>query len=637
MPSSNTPIQRQLMTMLMVISGLVLLTTSAALLAYEFVTYRQSAVGQLSTLGRIVASNSTAALAFANPDDARETLSALRAEPDILGATLYDASGQPFASYPEGRPVDNATPGPDGYRFEEGRLVGFEPVIEGDNDRLGTLYILRDMGALYDRLSLYAGIVAIVMGVSLLIAYLLSGRLQRQISQPILALAEVATAISVRQDFSVRAPRRGGAELGTLTDAFNHMLERIQAQREALQESEQSLATTLDSIADAVIATDTEGRILRMNPVAEQLTGWAMAESEGQPITEVFRAIHEETGEPAESPVRHVLRDGVVVGTSNHTALTSRDGQTRPIAHSGAPIRDAQGSVRGVVLVFRDQTEEREAQRMLLRSLQLEAQNLHMQEANRLKTEYLEKAVSQNRELEQALRALEEAQEELARKERLAVLGRLSGSVGHELRNPLGVMTNAVYFLTLVLKDPPEKVTEYLGILRHQIMLSEKIVGDLLDFARIKAPQRAVVDLRKLIDDQLARVTVPANVRVETRFPESTPKVEIDAIQIGQVVLNLITNAVQAMETSGGALTITAEPRDGSVRVAVEDSGTGVAEELRAKIFEPLFTTKARGIGLGLAVSRSLAQANGGELALGRGKGPGARFELDLPVTPGSG
>jgi signal transduction histidine kinase len=233
-------------------------------------------------------------------------------------------------------------------------------------------------------------------------------------------------------------------------------------------------------------------------------------------------------------------------------------------------------------------------------------------------------------------RELHEAQEELVRKERLATLGQLSSSVGHELRNPLGVMTNAVYFLEMTLKDVPQKVRDYLGILRTQVRLSEKIVSDLLDFARVKEPQRTAVALRQVVDEQLGRVTIPATVRVERDVPDTLPTVQVDAVQVGQVVLNLITNAAQAMEAAGGVLTLRAAANNGTVRLSVSDTGPGIAPENLAKVFEPLFTTKARGIGLGLSVSRSLAVANGGMLAVTSEPGHGAHFTLDLPTRVGA-
>jgi PAS domain S-box-containing protein len=144
-----------------------------------------------------------------------------------------------------------------------------------------------------------------------------------------------------------------------------HDLTKRRAAEEALQKSEESLRTTLDSIGDAVIATDTNGRVTRMNPVAERLTGWRIDEARGQPFSKVFDIKSEITGARAPNPVERVIREGIVVGLANHTALVARDGTTRPIADSAAPIRDAHGKLTGVVLVFRDQTEERAAERTI--------------------------------------------------------------------------------------------------------------------------------------------------------------------------------------------------------------------------------------------------------------------------------
>jgi len=227
---------------------------------------------------------------------------------------------------------------------------------------------------------------------------------------------------------------------------------------------------------------------------------------------------------------------------------------------------------------------------------------------------------------------LREAQAENVRQERLATLGQLSSSVGHELRNPLGVMSNAVYFLNATLADSGPKTTEYLGILKSQIALSEKIVADLLDFARVKPPQRERVSMSAIVDEQLKRVTLPPTVQMD-RMRMDDPRALVDPVQIGQVVLNLLTNAMQAMEDSGGTLQIRTEAQNGSVRLSVRDTGPGIPSENLAKVFEPLFTTKARGIGLGLSVSRSLARANDGDLAVTSIVGQGATFTLDVPAS----
>jgi signal transduction histidine kinase len=233
-------------------------------------------------------------------------------------------------------------------------------------------------------------------------------------------------------------------------------------------------------------------------------------------------------------------------------------------------------------------------------------------------------------ELEQAMVQLHDTQEQLVRREKLAMLGQLASGVGHELRNPLGVMTNAVYYLEMVQPDAPPDVQEYLGMLRAQIGLAEKIVGDLLDFSRVRPPRRDSAVVAEIVAAQQARLTVRSGVSLTVEAPADLPRVSVDVTQIGQIVFNLLVNAMQALEGRGGTIRVTATTSETHVRLHVDDDGPGVPPDLRAKIFEPLFTTKARGIGLGLAVSRSLAEANDGTLELDETAG-GARFTLSLP------
>lgn len=235
-------------------------------------------------------------------------------------------------------------------------------------------------------------------------------------------------------------------------------------------------------------------------------------------------------------------------------------------------------------------------------------------------------------QLSEALTQLEAAQKDLIRKERLATLGQLSSSVGHELRNPLGVMTNAVYYLEATQRDAPPKVREYLGIIRGQIRVSEKIVSDLLDYARIKPPQRSTVAVGPFIEEAMGRVMTPKSVTVVKEFG-GPPAMFVDSVQIGQIVINLLSNAVQAMEPDGGTMTIRTRLDGDRLAIDVTDTGSGITDENRDRIFEPLFTTKARGIGLGLAVSRSLARANNGDLSFESTLGRGTTFTLHVPIA----
>jgi len=241
-PLRDWPIKRKLTAILLLISGLVLLLTSAAFVTYEVVTFRQTIMIHLATRSRILAANSTAALAFANERDATELLGALQYDPHMVAAALYGRDGRVLATYPAAAAdLIPAVPQPDGYRFEGSRLVAFTPVAQGGNERLGTLYIASDTKAVSDALRLSGVIAIVVLAIALLAAYALATALQGRISGPILALAETATVVSTRQDYAVRAPKFGEDELGGLTDAFNQMLARIEDQNRALRASQDEL------------------------------------------------------------------------------------------------------------------------------------------------------------------------------------------------------------------------------------------------------------------------------------------------------------------------------------------------------------------------------------------------------------
>jgi signal transduction histidine kinase len=252
--------------------------------------------------------------------------------------------------------------------------------------------------------------------------------------------------------------------------------------------------------------------------------------------------------------------------------------------------------------------------------------------------------------VEERTRELREAQEQLVRHEKLAVMGQLAGSVGHELRNPLAVINNAVYFLKLVQPDAGEKIREYLDMIEREIHNAEMIIADLLDFARVPSADREAVSVSDLIHQTLERFPASANVEVTLDIPSDLPRVFVDRRQMIQVLGNLTVNACQAMKAGGkltilsrleetmddGPLTVDGKPssvhRLPSIVISVNDTGVGIPVENIKKLFEPLFTTKAKGIGLGLAVSRKLIEVNGGRIEVQSEAGVGTTFTVWLPV-----
>jgi signal transduction histidine kinase len=230
--------------------------------------------------------------------------------------------------------------------------------------------------------------------------------------------------------------------------------------------------------------------------------------------------------------------------------------------------------------------------------------------------------------LEEKTRALEAAQEALVRRERLATMGHLAGSVSHELRNPLGVIKNSVYYLKMVVPDE-ERVRKHLDILEREVATATRIITGMLDFARTTPATRVPTDLNGLVRDELDRPIVPDSIRVEQALAENLTPVMVDPDQIRLILNNLISNAIQAMP-NGGVLTVRTRPLEDTLEVTVADTGSGIAPDHLKRIFEPLFTSKSKGIGLGLSLAKRLAEANGGTIRVESTQGHGSRFVVEL-------
>jgi len=253
--------------------------------------------------------------------------------------------------------------------------------------------------------------------------------------------------------------------------------------------------------------------------------------------------------------------------------------------------------------------------------------------ARRLAEEELRKHHDHLEELvQERTRELEEAQEELVRKERLAVLGQLAGGVSHELRNPLGAIKNAAYLINMVIEHPEPEVKESLEMINREVAKSDRIITSILDYARPKPPAVQAVNVNQLLGDALSPGIVPDNIETVIRLDESLPLVMADPEQMARVFSNLILNAVQAMP-EGGRLTVSSAAADDKVAVSVEDSGAGIPKENLDKIFEPLFSTRAKGIGLGLAIARDMMERNGGNIEVHSEEGKGSTFTVKLPLA----
>ncbi len=241
-----------------------------------------------------------------------------------------------------------------------------------------------------------------------------------------------------------------------------------------------------------------------------------------------------------------------------------------------------------------------------------------------------------NEELQASNEELRAAQEQLIRSEKLAAIGQLAGGVGHELRNPLGAIKNAIYYVRgkvakseLGQKEP--QVIEFLDIMDDEVNSSNKIINDLLGFSRVGKPTVSPTRIERVIEDALSHLTVPENIEVVKKLDAGLPQVNVDTDQTRQVLVNMIMNAVQAMP-EGGRLTISAREEDKFLEVEISDSGCGIPQEVMNKIFDPLFTTKAKGIGLGLAVCKTVIDRHQGHIEVESEVGKGTTFTIRLPL-----
>jgi len=357
---------------------------------------------------------------------------------------------------------------------------------------------------------------------------------------------------------------------------------RMDATRESRRQKD-LLAVTLTSIGDAVILADTNAHIVYMNPVAERLTGWTLAEAASQPCASVFRIINEQSRAIVESPVEKVLRQGTIVGLANHTLLIRKDGSEVPIDDSGAPVREENGAVRGVVLIFRDFSEHKSAEQDLRRAKE------ELEQAARVKDQFL-------------------------------------ATLSHELRTPLTPVLTTLN-LWEASTDLPEDFRSDIVMLRRNIELEARLIDDLLDLTRIAQGKLSLnPELCDVHDILIAAIEVYRSeiqgkrLEVVTRFQARRRVVTADCARIQQVFWNIIKNATK-FTPEGGRITIeTRNDNEGRIVVSISDTGIGMSAEELTSVFKPFVqgTTDSHrrhgGLGLGLAIARAFTEAHGGTI-----------------------
>lgn len=377
---------------------------------------------------------------------------------------------------------------------------------------------------------------------------------------------------------------------------INMMIDDINGNIQEIEKEKEKLAVTLRSIGDAVIATDTEGKISMLNKVAELLTGWTLKEAIGKPVNEIFKIINEQTRELCENPVEKVIKSGEIVNLENHTILIAKDNTEKIIADSGAPIRDRNSKIIGAVLVFRDITEKSKTNQELQKSQKLES------------------------------------------------LGMLAGGIAHDFNNILTAIIGNVSIAKITLK-PEDDIYDLLTEVEKASQQAKNLTQQLLAFSKGGIPVTKAMFIQDLIKESVQFTLRGSNVKHEFSISDDLLPVEIDEGQINQVISNIILNAAQSMP-EGGKIEIRAKnaiidekyslpilAKNGKyLEISIKDHGIGIPEKHFPKIFDPYFTTKQKGNGLGLAIAHTIIKNHNGHIYFESKIGIGTTFYIYLPA-----
>ena len=366
------------------------------------------------------------------------------------------------------------------------------------------------------------------------------------------------------------------------------------------------LKAILDNAVDSIITIDERGIVESANQATQQLFGYAPEEIVGHNVNRLMPSpYHEEH----DGYLKNYLTTGdrKIIGSGREVIGRRKDGSAFPMHLAVSEI--VVGDRRMFTGIVRDITDLKEAEAELTKL-----------------NEGLEERV---RERTQELR---ETQAELVTKEKLATLGQVSGGIAHEIRNPLNAVKSSAYYLLNAKNPSPEKTKEHLDRIDRQVTIIDNVVTALSDVARLPDAQLKPVIIVTHLRAIVSSVSLPASVELVWQLPDELPEVMVDENQIPIVFRNLVRNARDAMP-DGGKLTVSATSNNGKVTIAVADTGIGIAPENLAHITEPLFSTKARGMGLGLAISRAIVDKNDGELKITSDLGRGSTFSVILQAS----
>jgi two-component system sensor histidine kinase/response regulator len=624
-------IRQKLTRIVLLTCGASILLACVVLAAYDVVASRRQLAEDLVQTAQTIAPNTSAGVSFLDVRAVSEVLGSLEAQSHVVSAGVYKSDGSVFATYVRADvPASQATVprvAADGAYSHFRNIEVFEP-IELNGERIGTIYLKSDLSPLYERAERSAVMLLIVIFVSFITAYLMASRLQRSISEPIVELARVAFARSVRKDFSIRATKRSDDEVGSLVDRFNEMLDQIAARETALQKAHDDLeirveertrelqkevserrhaekdleerGTFLDSLIKhtpvGIVAIDTKDAVEMCNPAFERLFRYRQKDICGRQLYELISA-------PDVDDEIHSNRQRLVRGQITHVVTRRKrsDGILVDVEAYSVPLV-IEGKLTGAVLLYQDITERKRAEEALLRAKDA------AESANRAKSEFL-------------------------------------ANMSHEIRTPM----NGIIGMTELALDT--KLTteqrEYLTMVKSSADSLLTVINDILDFSKIEAGKLDVEQIDFPFETTVGETVKVLSMRAHQKGLELAWRVapgipehlKGDPNRLRQVLVNLIGNAVKFTEKGEIALEVDKESEESSgitLHFRVRDTGIGVAKEKQSMIFDAFTQADSSasrrygGTGLGLAITTRLVTLMGGRIWMESEQGKGSTFHFTL-------
>jgi PAS domain S-box-containing protein len=414
----------------------------------------------------------------------------------------------------------------------------------------------------------------------------------------------------------VYEPRLGGDFLVSTTPLRDeegriigsvHVARNI-TERKKAEEYLQKQAELIDLSPDAIIIKKLDDTITFWSKGAEKLYGWTKEEAIGQRTSLLFRT---KSSEALKDITLKLKQTGNWSGELTHY---TKDGKELVVQSWWLGKPDEQGKIKEILESNIDISERKRIQ--------------IKQEEN---ASLLEEYANQMEEL------ANERAKQLKENERLAAIGQTAGMVGHDIRNPLQAIVGELYLakdevVSLPDSNAKKNLQESITCIEENLFYIDKIIADLQDYTKPLKPNKEKVNIEKAIEEALLIVYIPNNLQVSISIEEDFPQFTADFAMLKRALINLIQNAVHAMP-NGGSLNINARRKGKHACIGVEDTGEGIPEEVKSKLFTPLFTTKSKGQGFGLAVAKRLVEAQGGKISFESGQGKGTTFTIQLPLT----